>query len=120
MDRQEGLDAPPIATCDGDYLLSSEARQTAKRYYLIGWFLLPWFWVVNVWLFWPHFWHSNGDFVIKQYTRKSAVMTAVYTCLLLPWMLVYWIGGPAVLGQEMYDKLDVTKLNLRSAGLASG
>ena len=69
MDRQEGLAAPPIATCDGDYLLSSEARQTAKRYYFVGFFLLPWFWAVNIWLFWPHFWHSNGDFIIRKCKR---------------------------------------------------
>ena len=47
-------------------------------------------------------------------------MFVVYTCFLLPWMLVYWIGGPAVLGQSTYDALDVTRLNLASAGLASG
>jgi hypothetical protein len=47
-------------------------------------------------------------------------MFVVYTCLLLPWMLVYWIGGPDVIGQDMYDKLDVTRLDLAGAGLASG
>ena len=66
MDRGEGLDAPPVATCDGDYMLSTEARRTARGYYIAGFFCLPWFWVVNLWLFFPHFWHSGGDAVIKK------------------------------------------------------
>ena len=52
--------------------------------------------------------------------RRSAVGLTIYTCLLLPWMLTYWIGGAKLLGQSVYDKLDVTQLDLASAGLASG
>jgi hypothetical protein len=71
MDRQGDLDAQPVETCDGDYLTASEARTTAKRYYQVGYFLLPWFWAVNVWLFFPHFWHDGGDLIIKKCTQEN-------------------------------------------------
>lgn len=51
--------------------------------------------------------------------RRSAAWFAVYTLLLLPWMLTYWIGGPQLLGQTTFDKMDVTKLDLAGAGFGA-
>ena len=65
MDRREGLDAPPVVTCDGDHMLTSSARKTAKGYFIAGFFCLPWFWAINIWLFFPHFWQNGGDQAIK-------------------------------------------------------
>lgn len=53
-------------------------------------------------------------------TRRSALWFAVYTCVLMPWMLAYWIGGPKLLGQGLYDALDVSNLDLAAAGLSAG
>jgi hypothetical protein len=34
-------------------------------------------------------------------------------------MLTYWIGGPQLLGQTTFDKMDVTKLDLAGAGFGA-
>jgi hypothetical protein len=50
--------------------------------------------------------------------RRSALWFVVYSCLLLPWTLTYWIGGAGLLGQRAFDDLDVTRLDLAGAGFA--
>lgn len=78
-----------IATVDGQELSSEEARRASKRceriifvdigcmteplrhrpdvsVYIGGFFLLPWLWLANFWLFWPEL--------------RSASDTAVYSC----------------------------------------
>lgn len=60
----QNLDARPVETIDGDPLLASEARTLARRYWLAGFFALPWLWATNVWLFWPDFRHGR-DPVVK-------------------------------------------------------
>ena len=65
MDRREGdLDVAPVSTVDGELLLASEARTTARRFYIAGFFALPWVWLTSIWLFAPH-WRSGGDPVVK-------------------------------------------------------
>ena len=34
--------------------------------FFVGCALLPWLWLVNVWLFWPAFWGKNGNAVVKR------------------------------------------------------
>lgn len=58
------MDEEPVLTCDGDYMLSQEARQAAKFYYATGFFGLPWLWACNLWLFSPSFRAGSGDPVI--------------------------------------------------------
>lgn len=77
-DREGDLDAPPVQTVDGDYLASLEARKTARRYYAVGFFCLPLFWAVNVWLFWPHAWGSNGDPEIKKCQFRCPAIDHIY------------------------------------------
>lgn len=60
-----GLSLPPVETCDGEALAAVQARATARRYYLFGFAALPWFWVCNVWLFFPDFWHRRDPVVAK-------------------------------------------------------
>lgn len=110
------MDAPPVLSVDGNLFLAHEARITAKRYYIAGFFGLPWFWACNIWLFFPDFVHGT-DPVVKQYTRKSALWFVVYTALLLPWTLTYLIGGASVLGTKTYKDLDIMNVDLASAGI---
>lgn len=55
------MDEEPVLTCDGDYILSQEARLAAKFYYATGFFGLPWLWACNIWLFFPCFRAGSGD-----------------------------------------------------------
>jgi hypothetical protein len=51
-------------------------------------------------------------------TRASAVAFMVWLAMFLPWMLVFTIGGPAVVGKHIYKHMDVTQLNLADYGLS--
>ena len=105
--RAAGLDAPPIKTCDGDFLLNADARAAARRYYLAG-FVLPWCAATGAWLFLP----DGTDAAVKWYARRSAALFALWL-LALAWPLTYWIGGPALLGQATYDALNVANLDVQ-------
>ncbi len=59
------LSLPPVTDVDGGVLPAPQARTAAKRYYYVGFAALPWFWVVNVWLFFPDFWHGRDPVVAK-------------------------------------------------------
>lgn len=60
------LDAPPVKTCDGDFMDASEAREISRKYYIAGFFALPWFWAVNVLLFLPDCFSNRGDPVVAK------------------------------------------------------
>lgn len=49
-------------------------------------------------------------------TRYSAVAFAIATVALLPWTFIFWIqdGKEGTIKMEIYDKLDVTNLDVRS------
>ena len=59
------MDEEPVVCVDGDRVLAAEARKTARLYFRTGFFLLPWFWATNVWLFFPDFWHGRDPVVKK-------------------------------------------------------
>lgn len=54
------LDLDPVQTCDGHYMDALEARNVSRKYYMMGFFGLPLFWAVNVWLFGRSRWTSVG------------------------------------------------------------
>ena len=134
--------------------------------FFVGCALLPWLWLVNIWLFWPAFWGKNGNAVVKrckwaafetgyrdmrlhQVTVTRAVADTQWSlagCSLLTSVLVSWsltfalggfqashvavashvlrncplsciTGGPHLLGQARFNRLDVSQLDLESAGL---
>ncbi|PSC70501.1 putative gamma-secretase subunit PEN-2 [Micractinium conductrix] len=114
------LTLSPVLDVDGGAQPALQARRTARLYYLLGFAALPWFWACNVWLFLPDFWHGDRDPVVTKYTRRSALGFAVYTALFLPWMLLYLIAGEKVLGQRVFDKLDINSLDLSGSGLGAG
>eukprot|EP00899_Mesostigma_viride_P007068 jgi/Mesvir1/16362/Mv18110-RA.1 len=96
-------------TIDGDMGLSEDdAIRTSKRMYYFGFFLLPWMWFVNVWYFWPVLRSEHlVNHPIRLYARRSLIGFVIFTLCLLPWSLIYLIGGNKVLSQRMYDKLNV-------------
>jgi len=51
-------------------------------------------------------------------TRASAVAFTAWLVIFLPWMLVFTIGGPAVVGKHIYKQMDVTQINLANYGLS--
>ena len=108
--RAAGLDAPPVKTCDGDFLLNADARAAARRYYLAG-FVLPWCAATGAWLFLPDLTGGTAA-AVQLYARRSAALFAVWL-LALAWPLTYWIGGPALLGQATYDALNVANLDVQ-------
>lgn len=50
-------------------------------------------------------------------TRFSAACFTAWLALFVPWLLVFAIGGPAIVGADVYNKLDVARLNLAALGL---
>lgn len=50
-------------------------------------------------------------------TRRSAALFLLWLAPFLAWMLVFMVGGPALVGQQVYDRLDVTNLNMEQFGL---
>lgn len=60
------LSLAPVHDVDGQALPALQARRTARLYYYLGFAALPWFWVVNIWLFLPDFWHGDRDPVIAK------------------------------------------------------
>lgn len=50
-------------------------------------------------------------------TRYSAAAFVAFMALFLPWMLTFMVGGPAVVGADLYAKLDVTQVDIRALGL---
>ena len=61
----ETLDVDPVGTCDGCLFDAPYARKMARRYYLLGFFCLPWFWAVSAWLFSPNI-KGGGDAVVQK------------------------------------------------------
>lgn len=59
------MEEEPVYTCDDEPVLAAEARRVSRLYYRLGFFLLPWFWACNVWLFYPCFSDSSSDPVVR-------------------------------------------------------
>ncbi|CAL8460647.1 g177 [Coccomyxa elongata] len=100
----------PDACCDADIPCFVPAL------FLGGCVLLPWLWFANVWLFWPHL-QRQGDPVVRKYAQGSAVGLVIVSAIFLPWMLTFSIGGPGVVGQDVFQKWNVAGLDLQSWGL---
>jgi len=106
-----GLGRQVVKTIDGEEVEVGKARNMSRRMYLTGFALLPWMWVMNVWLFWNEFF-DGGDPVIQSYTRKSAVGVLVASMVFVPWMLAYVIGQERLFGATLFQKLDASRLDL--------
>ena len=45
-------------------------------------------------------------------TRYSAAAFAAWAALFLPWLLLFAVGGPAIVGEAAYRRLDVSQLDI--------
>jgi hypothetical protein len=48
----------------------------------------------------------------KTDARRSGAGAALVAAAVLPWTLCFMLGGPAVVGQAVFDALDVRKVDL--------
>jgi hypothetical protein len=49
-------------------------------------------------------------------TRYSAAAFVAVSAVFVPWMLTFMIGGPAAVGQAVFDKMDATAYNYLNLG----
>ena len=76
----------------------------------MGFFFLPFLWLVNVWLFWPDL-RSGRDREIQKYARRSLYGVIVSSSIFFPWFIFFFAGGKKYLG-DTYRKLDITTFPL--------
>lgn len=50
-------------------------------------------------------------------TRRSAACFAGWTVLFVPWLLLFAVAGPSLLGQKLYEKLDAYGIDLNALGI---
>eukprot|EP00239_Pterosperma_sp_CCMP1384_P002676 CAMPEP_0197858070 /NCGR_PEP_ID=MMETSP1438-20131217/31607_1 /TAXON_ID=1461541 /ORGANISM="Pterosperma sp., Strain CCMP1384" /LENGTH=119 /DNA_ID=CAMNT_0043474117 /DNA_START=376 /DNA_END=735 /DNA_ORIENTATION=+ len=101
-----------IETIDGDVELTvDKARTLAKKMFFIGFAALPWLWFVNAWYFWPQL-KLQQDPVVTLYVKRSAAGFVLFTLLLLPWTLTFLFGGKAVVGDNLWNQLSITKIDM--------
>jgi len=72
------LSLAPVEDVDGAAVPAVHARRTARLYFLLGFAALPWFWVCNIWLYWPDFWHARDAVVAKCKPTRLARCWRVY------------------------------------------
>ncbi len=103
-------------TVDGEPLPAGEALRSARWNLRFGCLGLPWLWAVNVWLYWPVLTKAGaraaaaagGDLLqFRQCVVRSALGAGAAAATLLAWVLAYQLGGPGLLGERAYQKLDV-------------
>mmetsp|Transcript_36154 Transcript_36154/g.80453 ORF Transcript_36154/g.80453 Transcript_36154/m.80453 type:complete len:116 (+) Transcript_36154:197-544(+) len=105
--------SPTVESVDGEVFPTEKARTLSKRMFYFGFLFLPLLWFVNCWLFWHDFRGRPGaDLVIKKFTRFSAIGFTISSCLFLPWFLFYIIAGKNYMDEDLYRKIDVTKLKI--------
>lgn len=108
----------PVPTVDGDALDAASAQSLARNLFFAGWLGLPALWLLNAWLFWPVVKAGGtGHPTVALYARRSAVGCAVATTLLLPWAAAFTLGGPRLVSQALFDKLNVAGIDLDAYGL---
>ncbi|CAL5219105.1 g878 [Coccomyxa viridis] len=118
-EERQGAAAQPqyIETVDEEEIPADSARRLSRNLFYAGFALLPWLWFSNIWLFWPQLW-SSSDQHVRQYARGSAIGFVVASAIVLPWTLTFMIGGPGVVGQRVFDKMNLAGVDLSALGLA--
>jgi len=103
--------------------------QNPPTLFLAGFALLPWAWALNAWIFYPVAFgssvssHSSSspsiviDPVVRRNARASALLAAASGVALLSWAAAFSLGGPRVVGEETFDRLNLGDLDLEAYGL---
>lgn len=67
-----------------------EKLQICRKYFIGGFFLLPFFWLVNsVWFFKEAFIRKDANPKIRRYVGGSMIGTLVWTTVLIVWTVVF-------------------------------
>ena len=105
-------DPPCVPTCDGDAMPVAAARALARRLWLAGFAGLPASWAINAWLF-----RDATDPVVASTARASARAAVVAAALVVAWALAFSFGGPRLVGEAAFNRLNVGGWDLDSMGL---
>ena len=112
--------ASRVVTCDAS-LSVTKARALSYRLFVLGFFLLPWAWMVNAWLFKHHIQLINTkkmtktassqttagntsmprDGIVGVYASRSFVLAAMSACIFVTWLIVVHTAGGARLRDEL-------------------
>ncbi|KAI4369266.1 hypothetical protein MLD38_017726 [Melastoma candidum] len=96
---------PLWPTVDGPLgLTEDDSVAYARKFYRFGFALLPWFWAVNCFYFWPVLSNPRSFPQIRPYIIRSAFGFSVFTALLCTWALTFSLGGERLFGST-WDQL---------------
>jgi hypothetical protein len=106
-----------VATCDGDRAMSRAAAiALADRLYFLGFFGLPWLWVLNAWTFSPHLRASSDDPAydarVAARARSSRALAWAAHVVLIAWAATFYFGGREVFGAATWERLSATTQQL--------
>jgi|EP00889_Picochlorum_renovo_P001161 hypothetical protein len=111
------LDLEPHMTCDGELMDALEARMISRRYYMMGFFGIPFFWGVNAWYFSSDSQSPSQDPVVSRLVFKSRLLFIGSMLIIFGWMTVYLIDGKDLLGEDVYNALSINSFKvLQQAG----
>lgn len=72
-----------------------EKVKICRKYFIVGWFLLPFVWLVNVvWFFKLAFITKPTHPVIRRYVLGSLLGVVVWTLLVIGWTVLYQTQRP--------------------------
>ena len=106
-----------VATCDGDRAISRDAAiALADRLYFLGFFGLPWLWVLNAWTFSPHLRASPDDpgydARVAARARSSRALAWAAHVVLVAWAATFYFGGREIFGAATWERLSATTQQL--------
>ena len=99
-----------VATCDAS-LSVTKARALSYRLFVLGFFLLPWAWIVNAWLFKHHIQlraltamtrthtttagntNTPRDAIVSVYAMRSFVLGVMSVWIFVTWLIVVHTAG---------------------------
>eukprot|EP00035_Acanthoeca_spectabilis_P020377 m.432584 g.432584 ORF g.432584 m.432584 type:complete len:130 (-) comp17460_c0_seq1:249-638(-) len=65
-----------------------ERLNVCKKYYIGGWFFLPWLWIINFFWFLPYAWQGS-DPKLRRMTIISGIGGAVWIIIMAVWVSEY-------------------------------
>ncbi|EGG14582.1 gamma-secretase subunit [Cavenderia fasciculata] len=75
---------------EDDKLNDDKMRNIAKKLWIIGFFFLPWVWLINILFFFPHRKQLSTD--VFWYLKYSLIGFFVYSTIFMTWMGIYLVN----------------------------
>ena len=101
-----------VDTCDGARVMRrAAARALADRLFFLGFFALPWLWVLNAWTFAPHLRDADApgrDVAIAKRARDSRALAACACVVAIAWAATFYFGGARVVGARAWERWSAT------------